>query len=294
MRGLLPAPFAISSTMFIAPCRATLRMAHMACDPRERRLLRGVLVEALEGQQRKRFALEQQAAAAAVPLEPLVDGDEKGAKARAKALRRAEQIPLQLAAVDSAEARLLSLRADLSGRADLGALRDAMESELGLGGRLATFDIDAHAYAQWGRPDGFDGLVVESPRGIPILVGQKKFSDEVLRRVARSHDLWFQCRDGSGSRVLLRTSMVRALTRSPRECQEAAADLAAYFSGWRSHDEEVEVMFTDSRHVAKRGTRVGQMKDSKRLGTLWARPWRVAELAREAQEEQGWLDDRKY
>lgn len=271
-------------------------MAHLACDPRERRLLRGVLAEALEAQQRKRFALEQQvAAASSAPLEPSIDdGDEKRAKARAKALRRAEQIPLQLAAVDSAEARLLSLKADLRGRADLGALRNAMESELGLGSRLATFDVDAHAFAQWGRPDGFDGLVVESPRGIPILVGQKKFTDELLRRVARSTDLWFQCRDGSGSRVLLRTSMVRALTRSPRECQEAAADLAAYFSGWRSHDEEVEVMFTDSRHVAKRGTRVGQMKDSKRLGTIWARPWRVAELAREAQEEQGWLDDRKY
>jgi hypothetical protein len=48
-------------------------------------------------------------------------------------------------------------------------------------------------------------------------------------------------------------------------------------------------MFTDSRHVAKRGTRVGQLRDSKRLGFLRARPERVAELARDAQEEQGWM-----
>ena len=73
-----------------------------------------------------------------------------------------------------------------------------------------------------------------------------------------------------------------------RECQEFAADLAAYFSPAR-HEQEVEVMLTDSRHVAKRGSRVGQMKDSKRLGTMWARPARVAEVVREAQEEQGWL-----
>ena len=48
-------------------------------------------------------------------------------------------------------------------------------------------------------------------------------------------------------------------------------------------------MFTDSKRVAKRGGRVGQMKPNKRLGTVWARPNRVAEAAREAQEEQGWL-----
>ena len=68
-----------------------------------------------------------------------------------------------------------------------------------------------------------------------------------------------------------------------------AADLAAYFSSSRKSHEEVEVMFTDSRHVAKRGTRVGQMKGSKRLGSIWAQPWRAAESAREAQEEQGWM-----
>jgi len=31
------------------------------------------------------------------------------------------------------------------------------------------------------------------------------------------------------------------------------------------------------------------MKDSKRLGTVWAQPARAAEVARDAQELQGWL-----
>ena len=40
-------------------------------------------------------------------------------------------------------------------------------------------------------------------------------------------DLWFQVRASRGSRVLLRTSMRRDLTRSHRECMEAAADAHA-------------------------------------------------------------------
>ncbi|EOD35140.1 hypothetical protein EMIHUDRAFT_122666 [Emiliania huxleyi CCMP1516] len=62
----------------------------------------------------------------------------------------------------------------------------------------------------------------------------------------------------------------------------AAAELAAYFSPLRRHG-EVEVM-----HVAKRGGRVGQLKDGKKIGLLTAHPERAALLAREAQDEQGW------
>ena len=43
-------------------------------------------------------------------------------------------------------------------------------------------------------------------------------------------------------------------------------------------------MVTDSRHVAKRGTRVGQMKDSKRLGIVRGRPRAVADVVRAAQD----------
>ena len=80
-----------------------------------------------------------------------------------------------------------------------------------------------------------------------------------------------------------------SLSKSPRECMEFAADLAAYFGGGSRGDDAVEVMYTDSRRVAKRGSRVGQLKPKKRLGTVWARPDRVADAAREAQEDQGFL-----
>tara|TARA_B100000524_G_scaffold320904_1_gene201536 strand:+ start:106 stop:342 length:237 start_codon:yes stop_codon:yes gene_type:complete len=78
------------------------------------------------------------------------------------------------------------------------------------------------------------------------------------------------------------------MSRSSRECIEMAADMAAFFSDER-YSESVSIMYTDSKHVAKRGSRVGQMKESKKLGTLFANPRRVEELARSAQEEQGWL-----
>ena len=97
--------------------------------------------------------------------------------------------------------------------------------------------------------------MLQSPRGIPIMVARPSFSDGLLRRIGRGTDLWFQVCEGRGSRVLLRTSMLRSLTRSPRECMEMAADLAAHFSDGRSWPERVEVMYTDSRHVAKRGAR---------------------------------------
>lgn len=251
----------------------------------EKRLLRGVILEAIEAQEKKHFALEQQLIA-----ESRSDDGPDDDKAEKKARRRAEQIPIRLAETNASTQRLFELKTSLSQpEPNLTTLRTIMESEMGLATRLETFDPDAKWMQQWGRPNGFDGLVIESDRGIPILVSRSEsFSDPLLRRVARGSDLWFQVRSGSGSRVLLRTSMVKRFKKSPRECMEMAADLAAYFSGLRG-DEKVEVMVTDSRHVAKRGGRVGQMKWSKRLQSLWAQPHRQELAAREAQEEQGWI-----
>ena len=210
---------------------------------REKRLLRGVLTEALTAQQRKRSALEDQMAS---PL-PSEDGldDDKAAKLRAKAMKRAAEVPQHLAAVSAAEMKLESLLDQVSTRGgDLSEIREQLE-EMGLRARLENFDVDQAALDQRGRPEGFSGLVVESPRGVPILVGQRSFSDALLRRVGRGNDLFFQVREGRGSRVLLRTSMLRHLARSPRECMEMAADLAAYFSDsrprWWDEDFEVEV-----------------------------------------------------
>merc|ERR1712039_360926 len=102
----------------------------------------------------------------------------------------------------------------------MGMVRRAMVTQFSLAARLESFDVEAHERAQWGRPDGFDGLVIESTHGTPILIARRSFNDETLRRVSRGADLFFQVREGRGSRVLLRTSMCRALKRSRRECME--------------------------------------------------------------------------
>ena len=253
----------------------------------KRRVLRGVLRQELEGQHRARVNLE-----AELERRRDVDGDdgEEYAKEYAKAVKRAAAVPRRLVEVTRRGEQLEAL---------LERSRGATEDEVNnlyqevadeLADKLEAFDADAAARDQFGRPTGFDGLVMSSPRGIPVLVARRSFSDELLRRVGRGTDLWFQCVEGRGSRVLLRTSCVPSLSRSPRECVEFAADLAAHFGGGaRGGDDAVEVMYTDSRRVAKRGSRVGQLKPKKRLGTVWARPGRVADAAREAQEDQGFL-----
>mmetsp|Transcript_33682 Transcript_33682/g.68770 ORF Transcript_33682/g.68770 Transcript_33682/m.68770 type:complete len:352 (-) Transcript_33682:189-1244(-) len=128
-----------------------------------------------------------------------------------------------------------------------------------------------------GRPKGFGGLVFMSPRGIPILVGRTgAHADETLRRVSQGSDLWFQVTDYAGSRVLLRTSLQRGLKGS-KKCIQMAANIAAYYSQSR-FESNVDVMYTDSKHVAKRGSKVGRMRLKKSLGTMVGYPHEVADI----------------
>ena len=268
---------------------AAVRHAHglSVAAQHRRRVLRGVLKQELEGQHRARQNLEAELNRRRDVQD--VDDGEAHKKEYAKAVKRAAAVPRRLVEVRRRGEQLEAL---------LERSRGATEDEVNnlyqevadeLADKLDTFDVDAAARDQFGRPAGFDGLVISSPRGVPILVARRSFSDELLRRVGRGADLWFQAVEGRGSRVLLRTSCVPSLSKSPRECMEFAADLAAYFGGGARGDDAVEVMYTDSRRVAKRGSRVGQLKPKKRLGTVWARPDRVADAAREAQEDQGFL-----
>jgi predicted ribosome quality control (RQC) complex YloA/Tae2 family protein len=128
---------------------------------------------------------------------------------------------------------------------------------------------------QFGRPIGFDGQIFYSPLGVPILVGKMKaHKDDVMRNAAQGGDLWFQVEDYNGSRVLLRTSLMKG-TKGSKRCIQMAADLAAKFSVWGDDYESIPVMYTDSRKVAKRGSKVGRMKQKKSLGRLFGTPKNV-------------------
>ena len=149
--------------------------------------------------------------------------------------------------------------------------------------------IAERSTGEFGRPKGFTGLVFYSALGVPILVGKSKAeSDGILRRASQGSDLWFQVEDYEGSRVLLRSSLVRG-TKNSKLCIQMAADLAAYYSVWGGdhyHNKNdcfdtVPVMYTDSKHVAKRGTKVGRMRKRKSLGRLMGRPSSVESVARE-------------
>lgn len=142
--------------------------------------------------------------------------------------------------------------------------------------------VTERSRGEFGRPKGFQGLVFYSPLGVPILVGKLKAeSDGILRRASQGSDLWFQVEDYDGSRVLLRSSLVRG-TKDSKKCLQMAADLAAFYSVWGKHKDfdSVPVMYTDSKHVAKRGTKVGRMRKRKSLGRLMGRPSNVRAIAR--------------
>lgn len=274
-----------ATLLLLLPITPAMRIATHA----ERRVLGGVLRDALEAQERVQIALQEQLSRPLVP--PSSDSGEKAAKLYEKALRRAQIVPSRLREVQEQTFALSQLQDRLT-NANTDDVADEVRMEmleLGLESQIASFDLEADMRSQWGRPEGFDGVVLQSPREIPILVSPRSYSDEHLRQIARGTDLWFTVREGRGSRVLLRTSMCRHLKKSPRECMETAADLAAYFSVGGKQSDTVEVMYTDSRNVAKRGGRVGQMKEKKKLGIIHASPWRVADMAKEAQEEQGWV-----
>ena len=162
-------------------------------------------------------------------------------------------------------------------------------SELGLGKQLSTFVPPA----EYGRPPGFDGLVFTSPLGVPILVCAKRAEgDDVMRRVGQGADLWFQVRSGRGARVLLRTSMMRGMKGS-RDCMICAARLAAFYSDERS-EEQVEVGYTDSRHVARANSaRAGRMRDSKRLNAIAVRPADAAAMVASHAAGQNLAEERR-
>jgi hypothetical protein len=101
--------------------------------------------------------------------------------------------------------------------------------------------------------------------------------------------LWFQVEDYSGSRVLLRTSVMRGL-RGSKECMQIAADLAArfsdhYYDNHETNDDgvvsiKIPVMYCDSKKVAKRGSKVGQMRQGKSMGRLFGDPRNVEEMTK--------------
>lgn len=259
----------------------------------EHRVLSGVLSQALAQQDKIRGSLQdqqEQERQRAVRGPEGASDPEARAKALAKDRRRAEAIPRRLAEVDGVREEIRALRGRLAGgvREEITDVGDAVR--LRFPKLYGDFDLDAHACADEprGRPDGFAGIVLSTPRGAPVLVGRREETDEAMRRCAQGADRFYQVRDGNGARVLLRASMVKGLSGS-KTCAQFAADVAAWFSDYRYAErdgyEYVEVMYADARKVAKRGSRVGQMKDSKRLGTIHARPSSVDRIAEDAQHK---------
>lgn len=258
----------------------------------ERRLLLSVVAEALNKQIHKRTQLNNDLEAFS---DKAMDVDPSKQSFYEKVYQDVED---EYEDLDDAKDRLLELKENLRYRGtDLSAVRRIIEEELGLAKQLLMCNVDACRMSEWGRPEGFKGIVLESPHGLPILIGKQSKYDRSLPKIGQATDLWFQVRKGKGARVLLCASARGQYHRAHREDMEVAADLAAYFSEWRrapswsaeGRPDRVEVMYMDSRKVVKSGHNIGKLRAKERFGTISARPARAEQLARDAQDQQGWM-----
>ena len=226
-----------------------------------------------------------------------------------KQRRRAEMVSNLLAGVAHFEDQISQLMERLEFGEDPAELVEDFCPEL----RRVLSDFSPETFARaiepaGARPDGFNGLVLQSPRGVPVLVGRFDGSSEgAMRACAAAGDQIFRVRDGRGVSVLLRTSMARGLKGS-KDCARFAADVAAWFSDSRYGpvaasiaslaDYEVvddfgvvEVAYADAVRVnerrkqqpmsAKQGKKKPGFKDKEKLGILRARPANVADAAAE-------------
>ena len=239
--------------------------------PLTRNFLVGAVEEALQRQSTIMEALELQMTQQENELDPV------------KATRRSEKIKQRADEVNRITAQLIQIKDELNRPSTIVSLTMTQEklSDLGFAALLrespAKWSILRSQ--EFGRPSDFYGLVFYSPLGVPILVGRRgAHSDATLRRIAQGSDIWFQVHDYQGSRVLLRSSRVKG-TKDSKECRRMAANLAAFYSDARHDGTAVRVMYTDSKHVAKRGSKQGQLRQNKTLGSMLARPNDVAKIA---------------
>ena len=155
------------------PSGRSLSSASASTLARERRLLHGVLASELKHQDSKRQALERQLERIGYSSYGMDEAEAE--KAAAKHRRRIALVPQRLGEVVEhiALIALLQERAQESSSNELPKLTAELKA-IGLGGKLEAYDIDAQPLEK-GRPAGFQGLVLESPRAVPILVGRHGF-----------------------------------------------------------------------------------------------------------------------
>jgi predicted ribosome quality control (RQC) complex YloA/Tae2 family protein len=181
---------------------------------------------------------------------------------------RLKDLKTELEESKSTQLQLESIRTNMAGLGFGSILKQPMQS----------WKTKSKKEREFGIPLGFDGLVFYSPLGVPILVGRMNaHKDDIMRNAAQGSDLWFQVEDYNGSRVLLRSSLVRG-TEGSKKCRQMAADIAARYSLWGEDyaNGSIPVMYTDSRKFAKRGSKAGNMKQNKSLGRMFGRPQDVA------------------
>ena len=198
------------------------------------------------------------------------DDEEALRRVRAEILKKAKALRLKVE----------SLRAPPGGVAAVSAEGKAREK----GGQKAKGSVTKGSTSRPRGKQPWTGRTLESPAGIPILVGRNRRENELLSLViARDPDVWMHVRGTPGAHVVLRVS--QAGRRVPTdECMQMAADLAAFYSDMRD-ERKAEVTYTSPKHVTKPPrSPLGAVSLRREDGMWLGRPSDVPQELKEARE----------
>mmetsp|Transcript_14938 Transcript_14938/g.28122 ORF Transcript_14938/g.28122 Transcript_14938/m.28122 type:complete len:557 (-) Transcript_14938:172-1842(-) len=125
-----------------------------------------------------------------------------------------------------------------------------------------------------------------SPAGCIVLVGRNRRDNEAICfQIAKGDDIWMHARGCPGAHVLLQ---VRTGSPIPTDsCLQFAANLAAFFSDWRT-ERKADVTMASPKHILKpRGAPLGAVKIRQELNTMTGYPSDVDEELKVAREKSG-------
>jgi len=124
----------------------------------------------------------------------------------------------------------------------------------------------------------------KSPNGCQVLVGRNRRDNEAICfQVARSEDIWMHSRGCPGAHVLVQVR--RGSPRPTEDCMQFAANLAAFYSDFRT-ERKTPVTTAHAKHLSKpRGAPLGAVTIRQEMKTVIGRPADVSDELKIAREQ---------
>jgi predicted ribosome quality control (RQC) complex YloA/Tae2 family protein len=125
-----------------------------------------------------------------------------------------------------------------------------------------------------------------SPGGCIVLVGRNRRDNEsICFQISKANDIWMHARGCPGAHVLIQVR--RGSPKPTDQCLQYAANLAAFYSEFRT-ERKVDVTSASPKHLLKpRGAPLGAVKIRQEMNTWTGYPMDVEEELKVARERSG-------